>query len=121
MLIPIRPRHGALLLCFLLTGCFSHSHSTRFNGVKGIRGTPIEYQSTSSYGLKFLFAFNILGKTKQPDVIDAFTAEAASRGAERVRITQTSSSTYWYIFPPISFFIHPSVTTVEGDVEGGIE
>ncbi len=121
MLTPIRPRHCALLLCFLLTGCFSHTHSTNFNGVKGIRGQSIAYQSTTSYGLKFLFAFNVLGKNKQPEVIDAFTAEAASRGADRVRITQTSSSTYWYIFPPISFFIHPCVTTVEGDVEGGIE
>lgn len=89
--------------------------------MQGVRGTPIEYQSTSSYGLKLLFTFNLWGKTSQDDVVDAFTAEAASRGGERVRISQTSSSTYWYVFPPISFFVHPVVTTVEGDVEGGIE
>lgn len=121
MLVFLRPRYLALTACLLLSGCFTHSHSTRFNGVQGLRGTPIEYQTTSSYGVKLLFTFNLWGKTGKADVIDAFTAEAASRGGERVRISQTSSSIYWYIFPPISFFIHPVVTSVEGDVEGGIE
>ena len=33
---------------------------------------------------------------------------------------EVSSSTYWYILPPISFFIHPVRTTVEGDLEGTV-
>lgn len=118
---PIRSLALPLLLPLLLSSCVTHSHSTELNGLNGVRGTPIEYQSTSSYGVKFLFAFNLWGKTNQSDVVDAFTAEAKARGGERVRISQTSSSTFWYIFPPISFFIHPTVTTVEGDVEGGVE
>lgn len=105
-----------LLLPIFLGSCITHTHSAEFNGVDGLRGAPVEYQSTSSYGVKFLFAFNLWGKTKQPDVVDAFTAEVKRRGGSRVDISQTSSSIYWYIFPPLSFFIHPSVTTVEGTV-----
>ena len=39
------------------------------------------------------------------------------RGAGRTRITQTSSFTYWFILPPISFFVYPVNTTVEGTIE----
>lgn len=109
----------ACLSLALLSGCVTHTHSTEFNGMKGIRGTTVEYQSTSTWGLKFLFSFNLLGETSEPEAIDFFTAEAASRGGERVRITETSGSTYWYIFPPLSFFVHPTVTTVHGEVEVG--
>jgi len=109
---------GASLLGLTAPSCITHSHSTEFNGVPGVRGEPVEYQSTSSYALHFLFAFGLAGDASKQNTIDQFTKEASARGASRVRITQTSSSTYWYIFPPISFFVHPVVHTVEGTVEG---
>ncbi len=107
------------LLCLPLLGsCTTHTHVTEFNGVDGLRGEPIEYQSTSTWALNFLFIFGIVGDSSLESTVDAFTKEASARSGKRVRITQTSSSTYWYIFPPLSFFFHPVQQTVEGEVEG---
>ncbi|MEM7515692.1 MAG: hypothetical protein AAF368_02040 [Planctomycetota bacterium] len=113
-------RSSALLLALAgaTTSCVSHTHATEFNGVDGIRGEAVEYQSTTSIALHGLFVFPLWGNGKMPKVVDEFTAEAGERGGSRVRIANTSSLTYWFVFPPLSFFIHPVVTTVEGDVEG---
>ena len=106
-----------LLLLALLSGCTSHSQVTDFHGVDGIRGVPIEYQMTTTWALHGLFVIPLIGDASTGPVVEAFTEEAAARGSERVRIVGTSSSVYWWVFPPISFFVHPVSTTVEGDVE----
>lgn len=105
------------LLLALTAGCITHSRATDTSGVTDIRGEPFEYQMTSSYSLRFLFLFDLFGTGSTPDVVEEFAAEAQRRGSTRMRITQTSSTTYWYVFPPLSFFIHPVVTSVEGDAE----
>lgn len=116
---PMRPLPTllGLALVSILPACVMHSHATEFHGVDGVRGVPIEYQTTTVYGISALFVFPLYGDTSKTNVISEFSREAAARGSERVRITQTSSSTYWWVFPPISFFIHPVSTTVEGDIE----
>ena len=108
---------GALLILPLVS-CVTHSRATEFNGVKGIRGEPIEFQSTSSYALHFLFVFGLFGDASAENTINEFTKEASARGGTRVRIAETKSHTYWWIFPPLSFFVHPVQHTVRGDVEG---
>ncbi len=106
---------AAAALC--LSSCVSHSVASEFHGVAGVRGVPVEYQTTTAWALHGLFVFPLTGDARKATVIDAFTEEAAARGASRQRIAQTSSFTYWFILPPISFFIHPVTTTVEGDIE----
>lgn len=101
----------------LLPSCTFHSHATEMNGVNGMRGVPVEYQTTTSWALHGLFVLPLLGNGAKDKVIDEFTKEAAARGAARTRITQTGGLTYWFILPPLSFFIHPVQTTVEGDIE----
>ncbi|QDV06804.1 hypothetical protein Poly30_23190 [Planctomycetes bacterium Poly30] len=101
----------------LFTSCVTHSVATEFHGVAGIRGVPVEYQTTTSWALHGLFIFPLLGDARKASVIDAFTEEAAAKGGARTRISQTSSFTYWFILPPLSFFIHPVTSTVEGDIE----
>ena len=112
----IRPWFAFLSL--LLCSCVTHSHVDEFSGVRGIRGEPVEYQTTTSYAIHALFIFDLWGDASKSTTLEAFGEEAAQRGATRFRVAQTSSSTYWYIFPPFSFFVHPVVTSVEGDVEG---
>jgi len=90
----------------------------RFNGVPGLRGEPVEYQSTTAYSFNALFVFSLWGHTDLESVVDDFTAEAGARGATRVHVTETSRSVYWYILPPLSFFFHPVAATVKGTVEG---
>lgn len=115
-----RPLLASLCALVALTACVQHSHVTDLSGVDGLRGEPIEYQVTTSYALHFLFIFRMFGNAKHDVTVERFAAEAAERGATRLRIAQTSTSIYWYVFPPISFFIQPVVTTVEGDVEGTV-
>ena len=98
---------AALLVGGLSTSCTSHSVVSEFHGVNGVRGVETEYLTTSSWALHGLFVLPISGDARKGRVIEKFAKEAANRGAARQRIVQTSSLTYWFIFPPISFFIHP--------------
>lgn len=107
-----------IVLLALLGSCYTHSHATEYNGVPGLRGEPVEYQASTGYSMNGLFIFNLIGNTSLDRMVDEFTEEASGNGATRVHITQTSKTVYWYIFPPISFFIHPVAHTVEGTVEG---
>ena len=112
-----------LLALFLAatTACTTtHTHSVEYNGVDGLRGEPVEYQSTTRYALHFLFIFGIVGDAGQDATVDAFTKEASSRGAKRVNIKQTETTTYWYVFPPLSFLIQPVSRTIYGEVEGTV-
>lgn len=102
----------------LAGACVSHTHATDYNGVPGLRGEPVEHQATTSYSLNALWIFSLWGDTSLERVVGQFTREASTRGATRVHVTQTSKTVYWYVFPPISFFIHPVAATVEGMVEG---
>ncbi len=114
----MKTRALPLLLAACLSSCVIHSRATEFNGVDGIRGEPIEYQTTTLYGLKFLFTWDLWGKSSLQAAVDEFTEEASGRGATRVNISDTSGTTFWFIYPPLSFLFHPTVCTVEGTVEG---
>ena len=113
----LRPLLVSALLV-LAAGCTSHTHATDFHGVPGLRGEATEYQRTTSYALHGLFKWGLIGSGNVKDVVSKFNAEAAGRGATRVHILDAHVSTYWWVFPPISFFIQPVVTTVQGNVEG---
>lgn len=108
-----------LLLPLLLSGCVSHTTAREFHGLTGIRGEPIEYQVTTSYGIHLFFTWPILGSAKKVDTISRFNAEASARGGKRVRIAR-SETNYWgsLLLLPLSLIFTPVVTTVEGDVEG---
>ena len=113
-----RPFLAALLALAPLGGCTTHSHCTAWSGVLDIRGVPAEYQQTTAYAIHALFVFPILGDASIEKAVREFSAEASARNAKRMTIEQTDKSYYWWIFPPISFFIQPVVTEVGGMVEG---
>jgi len=108
----------ALLSASLLSSCVFHTHASDHSGVPGIRGEDVEYQVSTSYAIHGLFIFGLLGNASVEDTVAAFTEEASERGATRTDIQQVSSHTMWYIFPPISFFVHPVICEVQGSVEG---
>ena len=107
----------ASLVALPLAGCVTHTHCSDLSGVPGVRGEPIEYQTTTSYALHGLFVFPILGDGTLENTVKEFTAEASGRGAKRVDISETSKLTLWFIFPPLSFFLQPVITEVGGQVE----
>jgi hypothetical protein len=113
-----RPFPAALLALASLGGCTTHSHCTSWSGVLDIRGVPAEYQQTTVYAIHGLFVFPLLGDASIEKAVREFTAEASSRNAKRINIEQTDKSYYWWVFPPISFFIQPVVLEISGMVEG---
>ncbi|MFT7663946.1 MAG: hypothetical protein ACI87A_002174 [Planctomycetota bacterium] len=108
----------AVLALSFTTSCVTHSHAVDLNRIPGPRGEAVEFQSTTSYSFNFLFAFAMWGDASREQAVADLTKEAKSRGATLVDLQSTSSSTYWYILPPLSFFFHPVATTLEGTVEG---
>jgi len=107
-----------LISSLLLSGCSLHTHADKFNGVAGIRGEPVEYQQTNTWALHALWIFPLAGDASIENAVNEFSSEASKRGATRINIEETSSFTYWFIFPPFSFFIHPVNATISGNVEG---
>lgn len=98
-------------------GCVTHTHCSDLSGVPGLRGEPVEYQTTTSYALHGLFLFPLLGDGTLESTMGEFTKEASGHGGKRVDIAETSKLTLWFILPPISFFVHPVITEVGGSIE----
>lgn len=98
-------------------GCVTHTHCTDLSGVPGLRGEPVEYQTTTSYALHGLFVFPLLGDGTLETTMTEFTKEASGRGGKRVDVAETSKLTLWFILPPLSFFLHPVITEVGGSIE----
>lgn len=101
----------------LLANCSFHTHAYKYNGIPGINGEPVEYQQTSTWALHALWIFPLIGDASLENSVNEFSSEARKRGAKRINIDDTSSLTYWFIFPPFSFFVHPVNSTISGNVE----
>ncbi|MFH2002519.1 MAG: hypothetical protein ABIK28_22795 [Planctomycetota bacterium] len=104
----------ALIVC-LATGCSFSTTAKNFNGLKDMNGKEAAHISTTNYAMNFLFLWPVFGDASLENTVSDFTKAAKEEGAEEVRIVQSDSMTYWFIFPPLSFFIHPVVTNVAGD------
>lgn len=103
-----------------LAGCTFHRHAEKYHGTLGPRGVSCEYQQTSVWALHFLWNLALIGDANVDGAVDKFTQEAARRGATRVEITQTDKFVYWFLFPPLTFVVHPVNTTIEGTVDGTV-
>ena len=110
-----------LIPFLLLSGCSFHTHADKFSGIAGINGEPVEYQQTNTWALHALWIFPIVGDASIENSVNEFSIEARKRRATRINIEETSSFTYWFVFPPFSFLIHPVNTTISGNVEGTIK
>ena len=84
----LRTTLATLGLALLASCTTTHTHSVAYNGVPGIRGEPVEFQSTTRYALHLLFIFGVLGDASQDATVDAFTKEASGRGASALGIRQ---------------------------------
>jgi hypothetical protein len=102
-------------------GCTFVSKATDFNGVPGSSGQPIEYYSATRVGLHFLFVFPLIGDISVEKTIVDLTAKVKEDGGKNVRIVQSSGSVLWYVFLPLSIFVHPVTASVSAEVEVGPE
>lgn len=106
----------AALLLALCSACTSTTVAKDFNGLSTADGQPIGHLSTSNIAVHFLFGIKpIWGNASLEQTVSDFTGAAKSHNASKVNIVQSSQQKWWFIFPPISFFVTPVTSNVAGE------
>ena len=110
---------SVLLMVALLvfSGCSTTSQAKNFNGLTTPDGNAI-HLSTSNVALHLLFGTGkgIWGDASLEKTVSDFTEAAKAEGASKVRIVQSNRRAWWFVYPPISFFLTPVTSNVAGDV-----
>ena len=102
------------LVLVLGAGCSMTTKATDFNGLATPDGAA-SHVSTTNIAVHVLFSRPGLGDATLPTTVSDYTSAAKESGASEVRIVQSNVTTYWWVFPPFSFVIHPVVSNVAGD------
>jgi len=98
----------------LTAGCSMTTKAADFSGLSTPDGTAT-HLNTTNIAINLLFTKPIVGDASIPKTVSDCASEAKSVGASKIRLVQSHSTVYWWIFPPISFVVHPVVTNVAGD------
>jgi len=101
----------------LVDGCTFVSKSDEYNGLPGQRGRPVSYYSATNLGVNLLFFIPIIGDTSTTAVLREVTKKVKEDGGKNFRVVQSSGAVMWYLFPPVTFIIHPAIGYVAGDSE----
>jgi len=100
--------------CFA-TGCTMTSAARDYSGLSIPEGMPKAHVNTTNVAIHLLFSTPVLGNATLPAVVKDCTAAAKSEGATRIRLVQSSATTYWWILLPFSLLIQPVVANAAGD------
>lgn len=104
-----------LILAFATTGCSFSSHAKNFSGLSTPDGKAIEHLSKTNIAIHFLFSKPILGDATLAKTVEDFTSDAKVNGASKVRIVQSKVTSLWFLMPPFTIFLTPTITNVAGD------
>ena len=105
-----------LALVMLLAGCSSTKVAKDFNGLSSPDGQPIAHLSTSNVALHLMMGKKPLkGNASLEQTVADFTAAAKAEGATKVRIVQSSSRAWWFVFFPFSLLVTPVTSNVAGE------
>ena len=110
---------SALLLAFgvALSGCSTTKVARDFNGVSTTDGAPVAHVSTSNMAIHLLLGKNpVWGNASLPQTVSDFTVAAKAQGGNKVRIVQSNSTSWWFVFFPFSLLVTPVTSNVAGDV-----
>ncbi len=111
-------RYAALFVALgavaLMAGCSTTSTASNFSGLTTPDGGA-KHLSTTNIAVHVLGAGPVWGDATLEGSVADHTAAAKKGGAGKVRIVQSNVNTYWWLLPPITFIIHPVVTTIAGD------
>lgn len=108
---------ASLALLVWTAGCTFVSKATVYNGLPGQHGKPVEFYGATSVGVSLLFFLPVLGEPTVPATLGELTAKVKDDGGTNVRVISTGTSYLWYVFFPITIFIHPVITSVTADAE----
>lgn len=100
----------------VLSGCGSTKTATEWNGVGSPDGKVLGHLSTSKIALHlFVGKQPLAGDASLQQTVSDFTAAAKEHGASQVRIVQSSSRAWWFIFFPFTLLITPVTSNVAGE------
>ncbi len=101
-----------------LSSCVSTTLYDVHEDMANHQGAPIDFQVTTVVGMHFLFdILPLFGNGSLDYGIRSFQDAARERGALTMRIAETETTVYWWVYPPISFVIPVVVSRVTGDVQ----
>ena len=104
------------LILVMVTGCGSTKVAPNFNGLSTPDGKPIAHLSTSNIAIHLLIGKEPLaGDASLETTVSDFTAAAQAHGASKVRIVQSSSRAWWFLFFPFTLVFTPVTSNVAGD------
>ena len=107
---------AVLILALMLTGCSSINKATEFNGLTTAEGTPIAHISASNVAIHTMFGKKPLwGDASLEKTFADFTSAAKAHDASKVHVVQSSKRAWWFVYPPISFFLTPVTSNVAGE------
>lgn len=104
-----------VVLC-VFSSCSSTKRAADYNGLTTPSGQPVAHLSTSNIALHLLMGKSPLaGDATLEKTVADFTAAAKAEGATSVRIVQSNSTSWWFIFFPFSLLVTPVTSNVAGD------
>lgn len=111
-------KHASLVLALMMavTGCSSTKIAKDFNGLSSPDGQVLGHLSTSNVALHLLIGKKPLaGDASLEKTVADFTAAAKAQNASKVRIVQSSSRAWWFLFFPFTLVFTPVTSNVAGE------
>ncbi|MFZ5802350.1 MAG: hypothetical protein ACOY3K_04485 [Candidatus Omnitrophota bacterium] len=106
---------GILLVLVTLTGCSSTKYARDFN-LPTTEGKAIAHVSSSNLAVHLFMGKDPLwGDASLEKTVSDFTQAAKMEGASKVRIVQSSSRAWWFVFFPFTLILTPVTSNVAGD------
>jgi hypothetical protein len=106
-------KHFAMLATALvLSACSFHSTAVTWHDRVDIDGEPVFVLSSSYYSCNTLGLVPVFGRFHIGDLIEESMRRIASEGGDRVRLVTADWNNYWYIVPPLSWFVSPVCAVV---------
>jgi hypothetical protein len=100
----------------VLSGCGSTTVAKDWNGMTSPDGKPLAHLSTSNMAIHTILGKNpVWGNASLEKTVADFTAAAKAQNATKVRIVQSNSTKWLFIFFPISLLVTPVTSNVAGE------
>lgn len=110
--MPHFPRLALAATALTLSACTFHANATTWHDRVDIDGQPVFVLSSTYYSCNTLGIVPVFGRFHIGDLIDESMRRIASEGGDRVRLVTADWNNYWYIVPPLSWFVSPVCAVV---------
>ena len=102
------------LIIMIGSGC-AFTKIADYNGITPYGGEKAVQVHQTNIDLTLLFKSPLIGDASIQTTLDQASKAATAAGAKEMRTFRAKSSTLWYVLPPLSFVVHPVITTVGAD------